>query len=78
MWQPRDSHGRFSWWGGGDKGPDPINEWFLAAPWWKKTLAIAAVGAFSLWLYYSGYILVFIIGAFALAWIMRLIRAFLE
>lgn len=77
MWQPRDSRGRFGSSGGGSE-PDPLNEWFLRAPWWQKILALVAIGAFGLWLYASGYILVFIIGAWVLVWIMRLIRGFLE
>ena len=78
MWQPRSANGRFASSGGGGSEPDPLNEWFLRAPWWQKILAMMALVAFGLWLYYSGYIIVFIMGAFALAWIMRLIRALLE
>ncbi len=77
MTQPRGLDGRFASSGGGQE-PDPLNEWFLKAPWWKKLLALTAFVAFALWLYYSGYILVFIILAWVLVWIMKLIRAFLE
>ena len=77
MWQPRSANGRFASSGGGQE-PDPLNEWFLRAPWWQKILALVVIGAFGLWLYASGYILVFIIGAWVLVWIMRLIRGFLE
>ena len=48
MWQPRDSRGRFgfgSGGGGGSNEPDPMNEWFLKAPWWKKILALVAMTA---------------------------------
>jgi hypothetical protein len=70
-------NGRFAK-GGGGQEPDPLNEWFLKAPWWKKLLALAALTVFTLLLFYTGYILVFIIGAWVLVWIMKLIRAFLE
>ena len=48
MWQPRDSRGRFGFGSGGGIGsnkPDPMNEWFLKAPWWKKILALVAMAA---------------------------------
>jgi hypothetical protein len=70
-------NGRFAK-GGGGQEPDPLNEWFLKAPWWKKLLALAAFALFFLWLYANGYVLVFIILAWVLVWIMKLIRAFLE
>lgn len=75
--QPRDLNGRFTSSGGGNE-PDPLNEWFLKAPWWQKILALAAMVAFMLLLFYSGYILVFIIVCWVLIWVMRLIRALLE
>lgn len=77
MTQPRDMNGRFASSGGGQE-PDPLNEWFLAAPWWQKLLALTALTAFTLLLFYTGYILVFIILAWVLVWILKLIRAFLE
>lgn len=45
MWQPRDSRGRFGFGGGGigSNKPDPMNEWFLKAPWWKNILALVAM-----------------------------------
>jgi hypothetical protein len=70
-------NGRFASSGGGQE-PDPLNEWFLKAPWWQKLLALAAFALFFLWLYANGYVLVFIIGAWVLVWILKLIRAFLE
>ena len=76
MWQPRGLDGRFT--KGGGSEPDPLNERFLKAPWWQKILSLVAMGAFSMWLYCSGYILVFILGVWVLVWIIRLIRAFLE
>lgn len=78
MWQPRSANGRFASSSGGDDEPDPINEWFLRAPWWQKILALVAFVGFAVFLYYSGYILVFIIGAWVLVCLMKLIRAFLE
>ena len=77
MWQPRSANGRFASSGGGSE-PDPLSEWFLKAPWWQKILSLVAFGAFCLWLWYSGYILVFLLGAWALIFVMRLIRGFLE
>ena len=77
MWQPRDSRGRFGSGGGGSE-PDPLSEWLFRQKWWVIVLFMIALLAFMLWLYYSGYILVFIIGAWVLVWIMRLIRGFLE
>lgn len=79
MWQPRDSRGRFGFGsGGGGSEPDPMNEWFLRAAWWKKLLFLAVATAFGLWLFYSGYILVFLICGWVLIWIMRLITAWLQ
>lgn len=75
--QPRDLNGRFTSSGGGNE-PDPLNEWFLRAAWWKKLLFLAGVVAFGLWLFYSGYILVFLICGWVLIWVMRLITAWLQ
>ena len=69
MWQPRDSRGRFGSGGGGSE-PDPLSEWLFRQKWWVIVLFIIALIAFMLWLYYSGYILVFIIGCFALSLIL--------
>jgi len=77
MSQPRDLNGRFTSSGGGNE-PDPLNEWFLKAPWWQKILALLGFGAFAAWLVYSGYILVFFILGWVLIWVMRLITAFLK
>lgn len=76
MWQPRGLNGRFT--KGGGSEPDPLNEWFLKAPWWQKILSMVAFGAFCLWLCYSGYILVFLLGVWALVFVIRLIIALLE
>jgi hypothetical protein len=75
--QPRGLDGRFQSSGGSNK-PDPLNDWFLKAPWWQKILALTAMVAFMLLLYYSGYILVFIIVCWVLIWVMRLITAWLQ
>ena len=71
-------NGRFASSGGGGKEPNPLNEWFLKAPWWKKLLALVAFALFFLWLYANGYVLVFIILAWVLVWVMKLIVAFLK
>jgi len=78
MTQPRGLDGRFQSSGSGSNKPDPLNEWFLKAPWWQKILALAAMVAFMLLLFYSGYALVFIILGWVLIWVMRLITAFLK
>lgn len=78
MTQPRGLDGRFQSSGSGNNKPDPLNEWFLKAPWWQKILALLGFGVFGLWLVESGYVLVFIIVAWVLIWVMRLIRAFME
>ena len=57
MWQPRDSRGRFgfgSGGGGGSNEPDPMNEWFLKAPWWKKILALLAMTVVLVIIYETG------------------------
>ena len=56
MWQPRDSRGRFGFGsgGGGSNKPDPMNEWFLKAPWWKKILALLAMTVVLVIIYESG------------------------
>ena len=55
MWQPRDSRGRFGYGGGGGSSePDPMNEWFLKAPWWKKILALLAVTVVLVIIYETG------------------------
>ena len=56
MWQPRDSRGRFGYGGGGggSNKPDPMNEWFLKAPWWKKILALVAMTAVLVIIYETG------------------------
>ncbi len=57
MWQPRDSRGRFgfgSGGGGGSSKPDPMNEWFLKAPWWKKILALLAMTVVLVIIYETG------------------------
>ena len=76
-WQPRDSHGRFGSTGGG-RDEDPLNEWFLRIVWWKKLLFLLAVGVFVWWLVANGYVLVFIICGYALAWVMGAIAAWLR
>ena len=70
--QPRGLDGRFQS-SGGSNEPDPLNEWFLKAPWWQKILALLGFGVFAAWLVESGYVLVFIIVAWVLIWIMKLI-----
>ena len=75
--QPRGLDGRFQS-SGGSNEPDPLNEWFLKAPWWQKLLFLAGVVAFGLWLFCSGYILVFLICGWVLIWVMRLITAWLQ
>lgn len=77
MSQPRDLNGRFTSSGGGNE-PDPLNEWFLKAPWCQKILALLGFGVFAAWLVESGYILVFLILGWVLIWIMRLITAWLQ
>jgi len=72
MTQPRSMNGRFAS-SGGDQEPDPLNEWLSRQKWWVVALAVAALVAFMLLLYYSGYILVFIIGAFALSLVLPLL-----
>ena len=55
MWQPRDSRGRFGYGGGGGSSkPDPMNEWFLKAPWWKKILALLAMTVVLVIIYETG------------------------
>ena len=55
MWQPRDSRGRFGYGsGGGSNKPDPMNEWFLKAPWWKKILALLAMTVVLVIIYETG------------------------
>ena len=55
MWQPRDSRGRFGYGGGGGSSePDPLNEWFLKAPWWKKILALLAMTVVLVIIYETG------------------------
>lgn len=56
MWQPRDSRGRFGFGGGGggSNKPDPMNEWFLKAPWWKKILALLAATVVLVIIYETG------------------------
>ena len=57
MWQSRDSHGRFGYGGGGGGGSnksDPLNEWFLKAPWWKKILALLAMTVVLVIIYETG------------------------
>jgi len=56
MWQPRDSRGRFGYGsgGGGSNEPDPMNEWFLKAPWWKKILALLAMTVVLVIIYETG------------------------
>lgn len=56
-WQPRDSRGRFgfgSGGGGGSNEPDPMNEWFLKAPLWKKILALLAMTVVLVIIYETG------------------------
>ena len=77
MTQPRGLDGRFQSSGSGNK-PDPLNEWFLKAPWWQKLLALVGFGVFAWWLMSSGYVLVFIIMAWVLIWVMRQLTAFLK
>ena len=72
LWQPRDSRGRFGSGGGGSE-PDPLSEWLFRQKWWVIVLFIIALFAFMLWIYYSGYALVFIIGCFALSLILPLL-----
>lgn len=71
MWQPRSANGRFASSGGSE--PDPLSEWLFRQKWWVIVLFMIALLAFMLWLYYSGYILVFIIGCFALSLILPLL-----
>ena len=56
MWQPRDSRGRFGHGGGGigSNEPDPMNEWFMKAPWWKKILALLAMTVVLVIIYETG------------------------
>ena len=57
MWQPRDSRGRFgfgSGGGGGSNKPDPLNEWFLKAPWWKKILVLLSMTVLLVIIYEAG------------------------
>lgn len=56
MWQPRDSRGRFGYGGGGggSNKPDPMSEWFMKAPWWKKILALLAVTVVLVIIYETG------------------------
>ena len=54
MWQPRDSRGRFSSGGGGSSEPDPLSEWFMKAPWWKKILALLAMTVVLVIIYKTG------------------------
>ena len=56
MWQPRDSRGRFGYGGGGggSNEHDPMNEWFLKAPWWKKIVALLAMTVVLVIIYETG------------------------
>ena len=78
MTQPRGLDGRFQSSGSGSNEPDPLNEWFLKAPWWQKILALLGFGVFAAWLVESGYVLVFLILGWVLIWVMRLITAWLK
>ena len=78
MTQPRGLDGRFQSSGSGSNKPDPLNEWFLKAPWWQKILALLGSGAFAAWLVDSGNVLVFLILGWVLIWVMRLITALLK
>lgn len=78
MTQPRGLDGRFQSSGSGSNKPDPLNEWFLKAPWWQKILALLGFGVFAAWLVESGYVLVFLILGWVLIWVMRLITAWLQ
>lgn len=72
MWQPRDSRGRFgfSGGGGGSTKPDPANEWFLKAPWWKKLLALLAMAVVLVVIYETGLLIPLAI----IGWIMILTK----
>ena len=78
MSQPRGLDGRFQSSGSGSNKPDPLNEWFLKAPWWQKILVLLGFGVFAAWLVESGYVLVFLILGWVLIWVMRLITAWLQ
>ena len=60
---------------GGDN--DPQKDWFWRLPWWKKLLVLTVSVTFCMWLYASGYILVFIIVGLVLIWVMKVIAKLL-
>ena len=54
-WQFGRRHsGLFSGRGGGSTKPDPENDWFLKAPWWKKILALLAMAVVLVVIYETG------------------------
>ena len=78
LFQPRSTNGRFASSGNGGNEPNPLNDWFVKAPWWQKLAALALFGVFIAWLCVKGYIIVFIILAWILGGILKLITSFLE
>ena len=76
MTQPRDLNGRFR--RGGGNNNDPLQELFERLPWWGKILMIAGAAGLMVLLYISGYILVFIVVGFALAFVLNLIASMLS
>lgn len=75
--QPRGLDGRFQSSGSSNK-PDPLNEWMNRQKWWVQLLVFIGFCTFLILLWYSGYMLVFLILGWVLIWVMRLITAWLQ
>jgi hypothetical protein len=75
--QPRGLDGRFTS-SGGSNEPDPLNDWMNRQKWWVQLLIFIGFCAFLILLWYSGYMLAFILFGWVLVLILRLITAFLK